>query len=181
MPKFILIGHKSRQGKDTFAEFLSEYLENSKITRFADPMKEILASTFGINEETLENLKNNPEIKIQDTSNTIPNLSFRDIIINFGNKKIKEIFGEFVWANLLYKRYEKSSYDYIIVPDFRFPIEYKEHAITVKVQRKQVIPDNEADIALNNFNFDYYIDNNGDLNSLKEKAEKFSKKLLTKF
>ena len=56
--KFILIGHKKRQGKDTFAGMLKEHIGDAEIFSFADPMREILADVFGMTVDEYKELYN---------------------------------------------------------------------------------------------------------------------------
>lgn len=161
MKKFILIGHRKRVGKDTFAHFVKEAIgDNAEIMSFATPLKEIVAEMLGISMERLDVLKNDP------------NSPVRSMLIAFGNGKIKEYFGKNVWSKLLVKKAAEVDADWIIVPDFRFPEEYIEGATTIRVDRDLIKCDgNEADVALSNYAFDALVHNNYGLDDLKDTAE----------
>lgn len=55
----------------------------------------------------------------------------------------------------------------------RFVDEFK--ATTVLVRRDVDIPNNESDMGVENFEYDYYIENNGNIFDLEQKAKKFIK------
>jgi len=95
MKHIILIGHKKRQGKDTFANMLAD-LTGGKIIRFADPMKQIIADTFSITLEELEKLKNDEQFLMH----VCHHQTYRDILQRFGSEAMKKQFGSDVWADL---------------------------------------------------------------------------------
>lgn len=159
--KFILIGHKKRQGKDTFAKLLKKHLEDAAILSFAYPMKEIVADMKGLELYEYENLKNlNEKVRIE--------------LQRFGSNKMKEYFGDDVWAKLLVSEANKRPEKYIIVSDFRFPIEHIEGSLTIRVTRDNIDLDNASEhiseTALNGFEFDINITNNDGLYELDQKA-----------
>jgi hypothetical protein len=100
----ILIGYRKRQGKDTFAEFLKEAFIDLGVCAeryaFADAMKEIVADCLGLSLEELEDLKNNEEW----LSYNGKTMTFRELLINFGNGKMKKYFGKSVWRNITKKK-----------------------------------------------------------------------------
>jgi len=82
----------------------------------------------------------------------------------------------------------RNNYDLIIITDFRFPNEYDcflklfpiEDIITIRIERE--MPDKEtrhhqSENSLNDFVFDYYIDNRGSLDSLRETADELRSKI----
>ena len=111
--------------------------------------------------EELEELKNSNEtINVNGRV-----LTYRDLLVNLGNGKIKQYLGKSIWRNLLLKTTNRKQV--VIVPDFRFPEEYIEEAITIKVER-EFNPNAELD--LHNFDFDYSIENKGSIEDLRVKA-----------
>jgi hypothetical protein len=166
-PKVILINGLKRSGKDFSGDILLKKLPNSKKIAFADNMKKIISETLGITLRELEDYKNNYYyIKTPDSS-----LSFRELLQRFGTEAMKPVFGNDVWARLVKDEILKSSADYIIISDFRFLVEYETlkdldtlgaiKLVTLKIndnnlQNKDThISENE----LNDFEFDYQIDN----------------------
>lgn len=178
--KIIAIGHQKRVGKDTFAKMLQKQLgeQNCIILSIAQPLKEIVADALGISLATLEDWKNE-EIKLKYKDYSI---SVRDILINFGNGKMKEIFTKQVWIKQVVRRADASTAKYIIIPDFRFKEEFDflttffYSVVTIKVVRGDVLPTNKADKNLQHFSFDFVVDNNGGLKDLEQKAKELSKK-----
>jgi len=179
MKTIILINGLPRAGKDTVADFLVNNFNFTKMS-FAETMKVILAKTFGISVEYLEVLKNDT---VNNTLflNEKPFINFRQILQNFGNEGIKPVFGESVWADLLYKKVKEHPNDFIVVPDFRFLVEYKPsdeyNIITVLIKDKRKLPlsGHASDVELyqHNFKFDYTIINDGTLDELYQKVTKF--------
>jgi len=177
MSKVILINGKKRSGKDYSADLIKKRLEKkgytAEIIRFADPMKFIVAETFGISEEDLDTYKNDVvefgyEIKAypdNQPSVTILQDSFRGALQRFGTEAMKPVFGDNIWAKLLYKKAKKLDVDFVLVPDFRFLVEYKKKAITLKIRHdvleSECTDTHASETELNDFNFDYEIDNTG--------------------
>ena len=155
MRKIILINGKKRAGKDYVAKILKEKLGNCEIFHYADSMKQIIADTFEISLEELENFKNeNVEITFNGKRTT-----FRRILQCFATEACKKIFGKDIWKQIVLNKMENSSAEYIIIPDFRFPEEYIEDSLTVKVLGGDTNDTHISESALNNFKFDYIIDN----------------------
>jgi len=167
----ILIGHKKRQGKDTFAQLLIEELAfrgvKTRKFAFADAMKDIVADMFDIDRNTLDYYKNKPERVVFDSQIT----DFRKLLQKFGSGKMKDIFGKSIWRDIVIKQFDKDSVN--IVTDFRFPEEYIKGAFTIKVDRG--VENNDEHIsekALDNFKFDYIVDNSGSLEDLNKEVKK---------
>lgn len=155
MKKIILINGKKRAGKDYVANILKEKLGNCEIMHYADALKQIISETFEISLEELENYKNeNVEITFNGKRTT-----FRRILQCFATEAIKPVFGNDIWKQIVLKNMENSNAEYIIIPDFRFPEEYIENSFTVKVLGGDANDTHISESALNNFKFDYIIDN----------------------
>ncbi len=162
----IEIGCAKRQGKDIFAKMLKGEFENLgfevQVFSFAKAMKEIVAELLNISVEELEKMKeNNEKICLGDRETNI-----RELLILFGNGKMKEIFGKNVWVDVVKKQLDSKKVN--IITDFRFEEEYIPEAITVQITR-----DSKKCDFLENFNFDFIIENDGNLEDLKERAKDF--------
>lgn len=163
--KYILINGKKRAGKDFFASLLYAELVNAGYTAavlsFADPIKDIMSVTLNIARDELDEFKNNSvPIYIQNKHVS----DARQVLQNFGTEAMKKYFGEDVWVNLLCAQAEKTNADFIIVPDFRFFSEHMPGSVTVRVLNHDVA--SAADLhrsenELNEFNFDFVLDNTG--------------------
>ena len=158
----ILIGHKSRQGKDTFAQFL---MDNSdwpvQRLQYSGRMKEILAELKQVSLEDLEELKNNDP-------------KCREKHQRFGSGKMKEFFGEDVWVQQVIKQLTDPETLYVI-DDFRFNIERLPGAHTVKVVRPLAdVPlfdtSHASECELECYEFDHTIINNSTLEDLEIQA-----------
>ena len=164
--KFILLGHRKRQGKDTFANMLKEHLGDAKILSFAYPMKKILSTMKGLSMDEFENLKNS-------------DAQTRLEIQRFG-QVMKEWFGEDVWKTLVEVKAFDCKEKYIIVSDFRFPNEYIDNATTIKIVRDMEPSgdDHISETALVDYTFDLNIYNTGSLEDLNKTAFYIAEELL---
>ena len=165
--KFILIGHKKRQGKDTFAKMLQTHLEDAEILSFADPMREIMADVFDMSVDDYKELYNKKK-------------GDRERLQRFGSNKMIEYFGEHVWRDVLMRRADKLTCKYIIVADFRFYREIIEEALTVKVINQNVttVDKHQSETEMNDFAFDINIHNNEGIVELNEKAKGLADRII---
>lgn len=164
--KVILVGHKKRQGKDTFAEYLIYQLDGKGIRAeqlsFANPMKAIMAESLGVDMETLDAMKNGSE-------------HYRSVLQRFGSGLMKKHFGDTVWRDMAVKEFEKlerDGVDCVIISDFRFPCEYIEGATTINVIRNNECTGTHiSETALDGYKYDYTIENTGSLSDLDNMAD----------
>lgn len=124
----ILVSGYKRAGKDFVSSFLKKELENSTTYSLAYPLKDIVATTFGISLEELDDFKNNKESIFDGDFNYI--IDFRKILQIFGSEAMKKWFTPKVWTNLFLD--QEFSEDYIIIPDWRFPTEIEEFSKVYK-------------------------------------------------
>ena len=163
--KYILINGKKRAGKDFFASLLYAELVRAGYTvavlSFADPIKDIMSVALNCTHDELNEFKNNKApIYIQNKHVS----DARQVLQNFGTEAMKKYFGEDVWVNLLRSRAEKTNADIIIVPDFRFFSEHLPGSTTVRVLNRDISGTSDAhrsENELNEFKFDYELDNTG--------------------
>lgn len=149
MKNIILINGKKRSGKDFFTEIFLSNVKNGVRIAFADKVKEILATTFGISVQEFDNLKN-----------TDP--KYRKIIQRFGTDAMQTIFGKDVWVKFVVDFINSSNYDYYLIPDFRFEHEFINIDGCKTTTIKILGGDGDTHISengLNDFNFDYVLDN----------------------
>jgi hypothetical protein len=170
----ILIAGKKRSGKNYTAEMLQNLLLKKNIScetfSFAEPLKDIVAKTFLISQSELEDYKNNPNrykimLKDNEGSNSKILTDFRQVLNDLGTPIMKSYFGDNIWVNLTENKIKKSQSKVIIISDFRFPVEKlqmkdtKVHTIRVNregLEHSDLVSEN----SLNDFVFDYEIDNN---------------------
>ena len=134
----ILINGLKRSGKDYSASLMKSKFEelgkSVEILSFAAPMKRIIAKTFGINVEALEEYKNSPEVYdvalfSNEADMELHTTNFRKILQNFGSEAMKPEFGNDVWADICYKDTVASKADVVIISDFRFDTEWYRFAL----------------------------------------------------
>lgn len=183
MKKVILISGKKRSGKDfTTTEMIRQLGEqgiNAKRVSFADPMKQIIAETFGMTVEAVNECKDNPDTFIvgilkQDltaenpTADVLHETNFRKILQNFGSDAMKNVFGDQLWANLALKQVgNELAYgaDVVIMSDFRFDTEFYifkaalgDAVVTINVLGGETGDNHISEIGPS-IDFDYVIDN----------------------
>lgn len=181
MPKIVAFGHQKGVGKDQFVKFCFELLRGKmgkmNLVRrgFADKLYDACYSMYGwAGFRTRTYYEHNPEKKSDKLST---GFTVRETLIAVGNK-IRE-YDKDVWINA---NLRESSFDVLFVTDMRYPNEFLHVkavagnlAICVKVTRPGLpVPVDEADTALNGWGqWDVEIANDGDLQDLYLKAEKF--------
>lgn len=165
--KVILISGKAGSGKDTFATFLDTMLTSTgkrvQILHFADILKFFCKEYYGWDGQKDE--------------------KGRGILINVGTHLARANNPD-IWVNILIEYYKAfhTEYDVFLIPDCRFPNEierWQELQVpmaSVRMLRDIQITSDEtaADIsetALDDWLFDYFIENNGTLDALKCAAE----------
>lgn len=170
MSNIILVSGFKRAGKDTISSMiaiaLAKFGKSSKIRSFAEPMKFIGATALNINLEQLDTFKNNPDrykLQIIDThsSGLVHVTNCRSYLQQLGTEATKPVFGEEVWADLLYSRASRAFVDYVIVPDFRFIAEYRKPAIVIRVESNMASTGDlhSSETELLGFPFDYTLNN----------------------
>ena len=175
MPKLvIMVSGRKRAGKDFTSNLISTQLENMSLSNesmsFAAPMKRIIATTFGITTDQLEQYKNNPDEWVIETSyvgaDFVPTntSNYRLILQNFGSEAMKPEFGDDVWAELMANRIRNSDSDIVIIPDYRFDSEYNHlfslfDVTTLYIKSSNTSTDTHASEALPSTSPDFIIDN----------------------
>lgn len=188
MKTVILINGAKRSGKDHTARILSSILNNTITISFAGPLKEVIADTFGISSELLDEYKNSstglylrtPRIMGDDFEKIT---DFRTILQRFGTEGMKPRFGEAVWANVAATTVHDTKADVILIPDFRFNIEHAIissvgcRVITLKIRNDDIdtSDSHSSERELDDFVFDYVIDNTGYSPYLNNKIDEFIK------
>lgn len=176
------IGHKSRQGKDEFANFLTTYLrmqtKGKRIMKlgFADQLKLVAHQLYGwAGVKEPDHYEKYP----QDRVPIIEYLGY-DVVqlwIKLGNH-MREFDGN-VWINALLKG---AKADVLVLKDMRFPNEAKAVEEAGGTRVRVVRPDCDglpsvSDNALNDYcGWTHEIDNSKDLQHLNFLAQEFGEK-----
>ena len=191
MKQLILINGLKRSGKDYLAELIREIEGEINVISFADPIKQIIADTFSISLEQLEDYKNDEvelytELPKLDGYDYLFVSDFRKILQRFGTEAMKKQFGQDVWAKRGIDLITESDSHINVIPDFRFLIEFNEaveqatehgyNVTTINIFNKDLpTPDlhaSERELSDNDFEFDYTIDNTGQPANIKEIVKK---------
>lgn len=174
--KVILISGKAQNGKDTTASILKQTLVDNGdrvlITHYADLLKYICTNYFGW------------DGKKDDKGRQMLQYVGTDVI----RKQNPTLWVDFV-AMIL--KYFKGNWDYVIIPDCRFPneitrmIEAGFDTIHLRVHRPnfespltQEQQNHPSETALDDFGADVYIENDSTLTDLKYKIRKWVKESL---
>ena len=168
--KVICISAKARHGKDTVAELLKESLENKGnkvlITHFADLLKYICKTFFSWNGEK------------DEKGRTLLQYIGTDVI---GTKRP----GYWVMFIIDLLRLFENEWDFVIIPDCRYPIEVNTmeknfETILLRVERPnfdngltEAQKNHPSEVDMDGYDFDYLIYNDSDIRSLKTKVENF--------
>ena len=179
--KLILISAKLQHGKDTTAELLKVELEKNGnkvlIAHYADLLKYICKTFF--------NWDGNKDEK----GRTILQYVGTDII----RHQCEDYWVKFMMEFLFMFRKE---WDYVLIPDTRFPneIEYansswigEENVHTIRINRPNFNSgateeqlNHPSECALDNYEFDHYITNDGTIEELEIKIKDLVDKLIEK-
>lgn len=159
--------------KEDHINLLSNYSE-WKHKKFGDIPKQAYANTFGYEREYLETREF--KTKIVDKNGTTGVEHF----IKY-SEGLKKEFGEDIWVNALFRDYEEkviNGNEKWIISDLRFPIELdaitsKNNSLTVKIIREDSPYFGSKDGLLEDFSFQYIIENNGDKKHLLEMVKTF--------
>lgn len=168
--KVICISAKARHGKDTVASIMAEYLEEKGnkvlIAHFADLLKYICTKFFGWNGDKDEKGRT----LLQYVGTDVVGKQRPDFWVNF----IIDILKLF-----------ENEWDFVIIPDCRYPIEYKAmrnifDTTLIRVERPNFdngLTDTQknhpSEVAMDNYDFDKVILNNSTLVDLENKVKEF--------
>lgn len=178
----ILVSGFKRSGKDFVSDLLRSRLEDSVIYSYASPMKDIIAKTLGISLEELDVYKNMSE-PIFDSERTMLT-DCRKVLQVFGTEAMKPWFGNAVWSDVFIRQDFKNKY--IIIPDWRFNVEYEEakkvyeNVITLRVNDNNITTydPHQSESELAHATFDYTIDNTSKDNYILDEIDKFVREML---
>ena len=157
----VILNGSNGVGKDTFADMCSKYADTKHISS-VDYVKEI-ALKIGWD-----------GVKDEDGRKFLHNL-----------KLTLDAYRDTIWSDLMAKaEAERLSGTEVLFVDIREPSEirkaYKKFSdagytvCSALVTRDGVVADNEADKFVNDFDYDFYIDNNGTLEELDRIAHHFA-------
>jgi len=184
--KVILVTGYDRCGKDYLADKLANYLD-ADIAHLADPLKDIVCDMLDLNREELEELKNNAYSLLdigygyngRDRTQT---LNFRKFIIKVGTILRKNV-GEYIFIEAIKNIIKESNKDYVIIPDVRFLIEYKElsksfNTFTIKLDSElDSCGRNDVKYEVDKIPYDYIFKNTEDIIEFAENLKNLIEKI----
>ena len=178
MKKVILISGKSGSGKDTFAKFLREILEerNERVLtiHFADMVKEYARLYYGWDGQK--------------------DIGGRQLLQQMGTNEVRSAFKNY-WADLVaqFIKATEDDWDYALIPDLRFLNELKrvkkfnkKKCVSVRVRRytddgeiwenpllTEEQKEHPSETDLDDYLLDWYVDNIGPFEGMKDSAHEF--------
>lgn len=165
-------------GKSTIANIFED--NGYHLDSFANSIKDISNIIFGFDKNILEGFtKENRELKEKPDEHysSFLNKSFspRDSLLLIGELGRNNIHPD-IWVEPVFNRYNLNKNKKLLITDVRFPNEYnmikKRGGVIFRINRDNSYKLNhETECALDNYNFDYVIDNNGTLEELVEKIK----------
>ena len=182
MKKILLISGKAQSSKDTSAQFMKSHLESKGervlICHYADLLKYICKTFFdwdGVKDDKGRTILQHVGTDVIRMKNHAPNY-----------------WVDFI-ANLLWMFYDE--WDYIIIPDTRFPNELErmidnfgeERIVSLRINRpnfdsglSQEQLNHPSECGLDDYEFDHYITNDGTLDELDNKLKILLDRLMDK-
>lgn len=175
MKNIILISAKAQHGKDIFAELLKNKLVSKEnkviIDHFAKYIKGYLKDYYE-KDTTIKDEFTRTKLQILGTEIIKEKLNYK----SFHAKRLTEDF-----------QIVQDDFDCFLVPDTRFPDEiylfkamFPNQVTTVRIYRDGVIGGltneqlkHKSEIALDDFSFDWIVNNNGTLEDLEKEVELF--------
>lgn len=114
-----IVGHE-RAGKDFITSCLIGHFkeQGASVERFsnADALKDLAQNIFGIDRDTLEDMKID-KTNVELMGSTMP---MRDALITISEKWVKPVFGNGVWAEVFKNLLKQTEADIIIKTDDRY-------------------------------------------------------------
>lgn len=169
-----MIGGKAGSGKDTAADFIVNNFENYKKVAFAKALKDHVGAEYGLSDRLLYTQEGKRRIlKVGDDEMTVREL----LIIEAARKRI---FNDNHWVDKTFEDLgELNLNERIVFSDFRYENEYAsvlkkfDAVFTITISRESHENINDySEKALDNFGFDFSVNNNGDLDTFYEEIHK---------
>lgn len=184
----IAISGYARSGKDTVAEIITRHNPIWKVKKFSGKLKQVASILTGIPPSMFEDQKFKEQVLhgwerkrwegrvtsdgfVHGESYT-QQTTVRDFLQRLGTDAIRDGLHENAWVNALFSDYHNT--DNWVITDCRFPNEYEAvknwGGIVIRVDRPEITPVNAhvSETALDSYEFDYTIVNNGTLEDLEE-------------
>jgi hypothetical protein len=167
VPTIIGLMGRSRVGKDTVANIITESHPSYKIVRLSMPLKLAACQLYGY---TLEQLESSAKEEIDPRWNKTP----RETIQSLTDYMMKYMGNNF-FTKKLYHSYDENQFGkYIIIPDVRYEHDIleiqKRNGIIIKIERPNNVYRHTFENHIDYLKGTYRIVNDGLLEDLKEKV-----------
>ena len=167
-------GYKG-SGKDSLGEILTKTFGWKKMS-FAQPIKDLAHTTFGIDKAILSGTDGERELRELPLPDWF-NLSSREILQKVG-MAFRENLNKDIWVRILENQY-KNCKEHVVITDVRFPNEVEminNHGFVCCVKRPDFNGDgHESEHALDGHAFSYAFNNDGTKEALQSKFYNFLK------
>ena len=189
MSNLIGISGKIGSGKDTAAEII-QHLTNPmgldmfpyEVKKFAGKLKTIASILTGIPVEKFEDQEFKKQYLGEDWNyqidkfNPIQKMTVRELLQKLGTDALRDGLHTNVWVNALLADYNENSN--WLVTDTRFPNEAKAikdlGGVVLRIERSTCqLGTHPSETALDDYTFDYVINNNGSKEDLEKELVKF--------
>jgi hypothetical protein len=199
----MIIGISGRigSGKDTFAKYIQELAPSFEVKKFAGKLKQIASLLTGVPIEKFEDQEFKKQTMGSDwyTEIMARPLTYREFLQKLGTEAMRDNLHSNIWVNALFADYKKDfrcltcgypskgpvcdaseAYPNWLITDVRFPNEANairdRGGVIVRLRRnedKLVEGLHVSETALDNYPFDWVVNNNRDLEYLKNETEVF--------
>jgi len=170
-------------GKDTVAAYLVKE-HGFERKAFADPLKNSVAALFGIQYHQVDQLKNNPDARIQlvvplgkppRMDEDVLECTFREFLQRYGTEAHRDVFGQDFWLDYTLPVQGFYPGRAICVTDVRFENEAERvkmlDGCVWVIDRESVVPTDTHESEIIDFRYNLRIENNGTVEELYEQVE----------
>ena len=154
----------AKSGKDTAAELIVKNFSQFKIKKFSGKLKQIASILTGIPESMFE------QQFIKDADIQGWDMTGRDLLQKLGTDAIRDNLHKDAWVMSLFSDYHMN--DNWLITDCRFPNEYeyvkKFGGKVIRINRPNIsaVNTHPSETALDNYEFDAHISNDGSIDLL---------------
>lgn len=156
----------AKSGKDEVAKAIADINKLWEIKKFSSKLKTIASILTGYHEDRFE------DQYFKNTNLIGWGMTAREFLQKLGTESVRDVLHPDAWVNALFSNY--AYHDKWVITDCRFPNEAEaikdRGGIIVRVNRTGVKPINnhESETSLDDYDFDWIIENNGTIDDLKE-------------
>jgi hypothetical protein len=169
LPRLIGILGRSRSGKDTVANIITEiYPDDYKIQRFAQPIKNALREIYDF---TPEQLEDDQKECIDPRYNITPRQAMQEMTTHYLTKH-----GAGFFSDKVFTKFDNAPHGGIIIPDVRYAHDihqiHSRGGIIIKITRPELSLKHLVENHITGLNGDYDIINDASIESLKDRVHK---------